>query len=158
MKNYKLNFEMFPEECWCSNLLSVLTRGQWDAVRFDAYSRAGGKCMICGARSSRLEAHEQWSYDDKKRLQKLETVIAVCRRCHEVIHIGRTFLVGRGAEAEEHFCKVNGCTQSEFHAALAEANRVYLERNKTEGWTTDLTWLKDRFGFTPSFGGILREK
>lgn len=46
MKKYKLNFEMVPEECWYSNLRSVLTRGQWDAVRFDAYSRAGGKLSL----------------------------------------------------------------------------------------------------------------
>lgn len=102
--------------------------------------------MICGARASRLEAHERWRYDDGKRLQTLETVIAVCHRCHEVIHIGRTQLTGRGAEAMEHFMKVNGCTQSEFHEALGEANREYLRRNEAEGWVTDISWLKEKFG------------
>lgn len=63
-------------------------------------------------------------------------------RCHEVIHIGRTQLTGRGAEAMEHFMKVNGCTQSEFHEALGEANREYLRRNEAEGWVTDISWLK----------------
>lgn len=145
-KKYKLDFEMVPEECWYSNLRSVLSKEQWDIVRKDAYARAGGRCMICGSRASRLEAHERWSYDDKKRLQKLETVLAVCRCCHEVIHIGRTQLTGRGEEAMEHFMKVNGCTQSEFHEALGEANRQYLRRNAVEGWYTDLSWLKERFG------------
>lgn len=151
-KQYKLNFEMVPEECWYANLRSVLPPAQWDRVRRDAYARAGGRCMICGAPASRLEAHERWSYDDKKKLQKLETVAAVCRRCHEVIHIGRTALIGRGEEAMEHFMKVNGCTQSEYHEALGEANRLYLERNKVEGWATDLSWLKDNFGISPPFG------
>jgi hypothetical protein len=146
-KKYKLDFEMVPEECWYSNLRSVLPREQWDIVRKDAYARANGRCMICGKRTTRLEAHERWSYDDGKRLQKLETVIAVCRPCHEVIHIGRTQLTGRGAEAMEQFMNVNGCTQSEFHEALGEANRQYLARNKVEGWVTDISWLKDRFGF-----------
>ena len=76
----------------------------------------------------------------------METVIAVCHRCHEVIHIGRTQLTGRGAEAMEHFMKVNGCTQSEFHEALGEANREYLRRNEAEGWVTDISWLKEKFG------------
>ena len=125
-KKYKLDFEMVPEECWYANLRSVLSKQQWDAVRKDAYARAGGRCMICGARASRLEAHERWRYDDGKRLQKLETVIAVCHRCHEVIHIGRT--------------------QSEFHEALGEANREYLRRNEAEGWVTDISWLKEKFG------------
>ena len=145
-KKYKLDFEMVPEECWYANLRSVLSKQQWDAVRKDAYARAGGRCMICGARASRLEAHERWRYDDGKRLQKLETVIAVCHRCHEVIHIGRTQLTGRGAEAMEHFMKVNGCTQSEFHEALGEANREYLRRTEVEGWVTDISWLKEKFG------------
>lgn len=145
-KKYKLGFEMVPEECWYSNLRSVLPREQWDIIRRDAYARAGGRCMICGARVSRLEAHERWSYDDENRLQKLETVIAVCHSCHEVIHISRTQLMGRGMEAMTHFMKVNGCTQSEFHEALGEANREYLERNKVEGWVTDISWLKDKFG------------
>ena len=57
-----------------------------------------------------------------------------------------------GAEAMEHFMKVNGCTQSEYHEALGEANRLYLERNKVEGWATDLSWLKDNFGISPPFG------
>lgn len=141
-KRYKLDFELVPEECWQCNLRSVLKPADWDKVRRSAYAKAGGRCMICGARSARLEAHERWSYDEEKRLQKLEDVIAVCRLCHEVIHISRTQLIGRGAEATEHFMKVNGCTQSEFHEALGEANREYLERNKIEGWTTDMSLLK----------------
>lgn len=41
-KKYKLDFEMVPEECWYANLRSVLSKQQWDAVRKDAYARAGG--------------------------------------------------------------------------------------------------------------------
>lgn len=149
-ESYKLNFEMVPEECWYANLRSALSPAQWDTVRKDAYARAKGRCMICGAATRRLEAHERWSYDDDKKIQKLETVIAVCRACHEVIHISRTQLMGRGAEAMEHFMKVNRCTQSEFHEALGEANRQYRERNRVEGWVTDLSWLKEHFGFLPA--------
>jgi hypothetical protein len=92
-----------------------------------------------------LEAHERWSYDDKRALQKLEDVVALCHACHEVKHISRTQLMGRGMEAMEHFMRVNKCTQMDFHAALAQANAEYLQRNKVEGWVTDVTWLKDRF-------------
>lgn len=147
MKKYKLNFELVPEECWYSNLRSVLSPKDWDIVRKDAYARAGGKCSVCG-RQARLEAHEKWSYDEKKALQKLEDVVALCHSCHEVVHISRTQLMGRGAEAMEHFMKVNRCSQSDFHAALGEANAAYLRRNKVEGWVTDVTWLKTRFAIT----------
>lgn len=144
-KTYQLNFEMVPEECWYSNLRSVLKPADWDKVRKDAYARAGGKCCVCGRKNTRLEAHERWSYDEKKALQKLEDVVALCHACHEVVHISRTQLMGRGMEAMEHFQKVNKCSQMEFHAALQAANEEYLRRNRVEGWVTDITWLKDKF-------------
>ncbi len=142
---YKLDFELVPEECWYSNLRSVLPPAGWDIVRKDAYARAKGRCSICG-KAGRLEAHETWSYDEKRAVQKLETVIALCHACHEVKHISRTQLTGRGDEAMEHFMKVNGCSQMDYHAALGKANEEYLCRNKIENWTTDLSWLKDKFG------------
>ena len=138
---YLLNFEMVPDGCWYTNLRSALPKETWDLLRHAAYKRSGGKCSVCGA-SGRLEAHEVWSYDDKRHIQKLENVIAVCRACHEVIHIGRTTMLGRGGQAEEHFKKVNGCTQSDYHAALDEANRIHRERSRYE-WMTDLSKLKD---------------
>ena len=136
---------MVPEECWYSNLRSVLKPADWDKVRKDAYARAGGKCCVCDKGNTRLEAHERWSYNEKKALQKLEDVVALCHACHEVVHISRTQLMGRGVEAMEHFQKVNGCSQMEFHAALQAANEEYLRRNRVEGWVTDITWLKDKF-------------
>lgn len=99
--------------------------------------------MICGAKTSRLEAHEVWSYDEKNAVQKLEKVIAVCHACHEVIHIGRTQLMGREREASEHFMKVNGCTYAEYRKALGEANEAHRRRNAVPEWKLDLTNLKD---------------
>lgn len=139
----KLNFELVPDSCWYSNLRSLLPPGGWDIVRKKAYARAGGRCMICGAKTSRLEAHEVWSYDEKNAVQKLEKVIAVCHACHEVIHIGRTQLMGREREAGEHFMKVNGCTYAEYRKALGEANEAHRRRNAVPEWKLDLTNLKD---------------
>lgn len=144
MKKYKLDFEMVPEECWFSNLRSLLKPADWDKVRRFAYAKAGYRCEICGVRA-RLEAHEVWSYDDEKALQKLERVTALCHACHEVKHISRTQLTGRGMDAMEHFMKVNKCSQMDFHEAFAQANEEYLRRNRVEGWVTDISWLKENF-------------
>lgn len=138
----KLNFELVPDSCWYSNLRSLLSPAQWDFIRREAYSRAGGKCMICGAPTARLEAHEQWSYDEEKCIQKLENVVAVCRSCHEVIHIGRTQLTGGEARASGHFMKVNNCSYSEYRKALGEANAAHRRRNLVPEWKLDLGWLK----------------
>ena len=144
MKEYKLNFELVPEECWRANLRSFLKTEDWDKIRRSAYAKAGGRCSICGVRG-RLEAHEKWAYDDSKAVQKLVDVIALCHACHEVKHISRTQLMGRGVEAMEHFMKVNRCSQMEYHEALGIANAEYRKRNEVEGWVTDLSWLKDNF-------------
>jgi hypothetical protein len=140
---YKLNFELVPDSCWYSNLRSILPAGGWDIVRKHAYAKAGGKCMICGAPTTRLEAHEQWEYDEKTCTQTLKSIIAVCRACHEVIHIGRTQLMGREREASEHFMKVNGVSYSEYRKALGEANEEHRRRNLVPEWKLDISRLKD---------------
>lgn len=139
---FKLNFELVPESCWCSNLRSALPKEAWDAIRKKAYARAGGRCMICGAATTRLEAHEQWSYDDENCVQSLKNIIAVCRACHEVIHIGRTQLLGDEKAAGEHFMKVNGCSYADYRKALGEANAVHRQRSQKE-WRLDVTRLKE---------------
>ena len=142
----KLTFETVPEECWYSNLRSALSAEQWDIVRKDAYRRYRYRCAICGA-SGRMEAHEKWSYDISSAVQKLEDVIALCHACHQVKHISRTQLMGKGAEAEEHYMRVNGCTQSEYHADLQALNEHYRALNAVENWITDLTFLREKYGF-----------
>lgn len=140
--NYKLNFELVPDSCWYSNLRSELPAAAWDIIRKKAYARAGGKCMICGAPAARLEAHEQWEYDDKNCVQRLKNIIAVCRSCHEVIHIGRTQLMGREREASEHFMKVNNCSYADYRAALGAANEKHRERSRRE-WRPDISALPE---------------
>lgn len=76
-------------------------------------------------------------------MQSLKAVIAVCRPCHECIHIGRTQLAGREREASEHFMKVNGCTYAEYRKALGEANETHRRRNRISEWKLDITALKD---------------
>lgn len=145
MKKYKLNFELVPEELWYVNLRSILRAQDWDVVRRDAYKRAGYKCRICGA-GGRMEAHEEWSYDEKNAVQKLKDVLALCHNCHLVKHIARASLMGDEGVAMSHFLKVNHCSQMDYHSALAEANEVHARRNKIENWVTDVSWLKERFG------------
>lgn len=138
----KLEFQLVPDSCWYSNLRSQLPKEVWDVIRRKAYARANGRCMICGAPAVRLEAHEVWEYDDLHNVQKLADVIAVCRPCHEVIHIGRTQLMGREREACEHYMKVNGCSYADYRKALGEANAVHRERSKKE-WRLDIAALKN---------------
>ncbi len=138
----KLKFELVPDSCWYSNLRSILSKAQWDFLKKYAKEKSGYKCAVCGRKTTRLEAHEVWSYDIESATQKLEDVISVCHDCHSVIHIGRTSLVGDFERAEKHYMKVNNATYPEYRSALGEANRLHKERNKVSEWKLDLSWLK----------------
>ena len=140
--DFKLNFELVPDSCWYSNLRTILSKAQWDFIKADAKNRAQGKCMICGKKTTRLEAHEKWSYDEKSCTQKLEDVLSICHDCHSVIHIGRTQLKGDEERAEKHFMVVNGCSYAEYRKALGKANEDHKRRNQISEWKLDLTYLK----------------
>lgn len=139
---YKLNFELVPDGCWKSNLRNILSKEQWDFLKNDAKERANGKCVICGKKTNRLDAHERWSYDTKKGVQKLEDIIAVCKDCHSVIHIGFTSLKGDDERAEKHFMKVNNCSYAEYRRALGEANERHKMLNEVSEWLLDLEYLR----------------
>ena len=139
---YKLNFELVPDGCWKSNLRNILSKEQWDFLKKDARERADGKCSICGKKTRFLDAHERWSYDLKKGVQKLEDIIAVCKDCHSVIHIGYTSLKGDEKRAEDHFMKVNNCSYAEMRKALGVANEKHQEMNKVNEWALDLEFLR----------------
>lgn len=141
-KIYKLNFELVPDGCWYSNLRTLLNQKGWDIVRRRAYAKTPGKCAICGANTKRQEAHEQWGYDEERRVQYLENVIAVCHSCHLVIHIGYAQLKGEEERASRHFMKVNGCTYAEYKRALGQANEVHQRRNRVSEWQLDLSFLE----------------
>lgn len=138
----KLEFEMVPDGCWYSNLRSILSKKQWNYLKLDAKRRANGKCMICGKKTDRLEAHEKWSYNEKTKTQKLEDIVAVCKDCHSVIHIGRTQLKGNEERAEKHYMEVNNCSYAEYRRNLGKANELHKRLNLVPEWKLDLTYLK----------------
>lgn len=139
---YKLFFELVPDGCWKYNLRTILSNRQWDFLKKDAKERANGKCMICGRKTSRLEAHERWSYNEQKGVQKLEDILAVCKDCHSVIHIGRTQLVGDEERAEKHFMQVNNCSYAEYRKALGDANLRHKVLNSVSEWIMDISYLE----------------
>ena len=138
----KLNFELVPDGCFKSNLRYFLPSKEWNKIKAYAKNKSQGKCSICGKKTDRLEAHERWSYDEKNGIQKLEDVIAVCKDCHSVIHIGRTQLVGNEERAEKHFMKVNNCSYVEYRRALGVANERHKKLNQVSEWITDVSWLQ----------------
>ena len=139
---YKLNFELVPDGCWKSNLRNILSKKQWDYLKQDARKRANGRCTICGKQTNALDAHEVWEYDDVKGVQKLKDIIAICKDCHSVIHIGFTQLKGDAVRAENHFMTVNSCSYVDMRKALGEANLIHQRLNLVSEWALDISYLK----------------
>lgn len=138
----KLIFQLVPEGCWYSNLRSVLTAEQWNYIKKLVKTRSGGRCAICGKRTDRLDAHEEWSYDEKTCTQKLTGIVGVCKDCHAAIHIGRTQLKGNAERAENHYMKVNNCSYAEMRRDLGEANDRHIRLNRVSEWRLDISYLK----------------
>lgn len=138
----KLKFELIPAGCWKCNLHTILSKEAWDFIKKDVKIRAEGKCSIFGKKTDKLDAHEVWSYDEKKGVQKLENVIAVCKDCHNAIHICRTQAVGDAKRAEDHYMKVNGCSYAEMRKDMGDANDYNERLSKVGEWRQDLSFLK----------------
>ena len=139
---YKLNFELVPDGCWKSNLRAILSKKQWDYLKADAKERSNGRCATCGKQTKFLDAHEVWEYDEIKGVQKLKDIIAVCKDCHSVIHIGFTQLKGDIVRAENHFMSVNKCSYVEMRKAMGEANLLHQKLNKVSEWSLDISYLQ----------------
>lgn len=145
----RLDIELVPTGSWYSNLRTILQPEGWHKIREVCLARARGHCEICGAKSSRLECHEKWHYDDVNRIQTLEDIKAICKKCHQIKHIGRTMTVAaeRGTSIDylvKHFQKVNNCVYSEFQNHMDESFAVWETRNEdaTE-WELDISRAAD---------------
>jgi hypothetical protein len=139
----KLTIELVPSSSWFNNVRAVLTRKQWDTLRKKVYSEAWDTCQICGGIGPKhpVECHEIWHYDEKKLVQKLEGMIALCPDCHMVKHIGLAQIQDKGERALKHLMKVNKLTKKQADKYVADSFMKWAERSgKT--WKLDISILE----------------
>ncbi len=135
----RLTVELVPSTAWGSNVRSRVRRSVWDRLRRAAYAAADYRCECCQA-EGRLEAHEVWAYDDAGRVQRLVRLLALCQPCHLVKHYGRAMNMGYEADALAQLRRVNGWTEAQALAHVAEAFEVWRRRSAAP-WTVDLSVL-----------------
>jgi hypothetical protein len=149
--NGKLLSELIPKSCSFSNVRSILSKKYWDLLRKQCYDEANNKCEICNETGKQqgfkhdVECHEIWEYDDKTNTQILISLIALCVRCHQVKHFGRTSAIGQQANAFKHMEKVNNWTHKECLSHLAESMQTYKKRSKKK-WKINLDVLSSKYG------------
>jgi len=138
----KLSVELVPKTAWYSNVRSNVSKSEWDKIRKKVYAEAGHVCEICGGVGKRhpVECHEVWEYDDKKHIQKLASMIALCPACHSAKHLGRAKAVGIYHLALQQLMKVNGWTHKEATDYAKKAFEEWRERSN-HPWKLDLRGL-----------------
>ena len=149
----KLSIELIPKSAWFSNLRTNLTKEQWDTVRKTAYREAGYRCVICGGKGEEhpVEAHELWTYHqiDGANIQMLETVLALCPRCHQVKHAGLAEINGHGQAVRTQLMRVNNWTAPFTEKYIQEQFRVWEERSRLQ-WDLNVAWLQRKYNINMS--------
>ena len=142
--NTKLTIELVPSSTWGFNLRSMLSKSEWDKVRKSVYEKANNKCEICGGVGPKwpVECHEIWHYEEQTKTQKLCGLIALCPKCHQVKHMGRTMSIGKGEQAKRHLAKVNGWSLQDANYYIEVMFEVWHRRSR-EDWTLDIAWLEE---------------
>lgn len=145
-KKLPLTIELVPSTCFYDNLRSTLPKDLWDYLRKKTYAKAKNRCEVCHGRGPNwpVECHEIWQYDDKKNVQKLAGLIALCPECHLVKHFGFSQIQGHAELSAEHLAKVNGWTKKQAEKHIESSFERWEERSQRR-WDQDLSWLK-QFG------------
>lgn len=142
----RLTIELVPTTCWYSNVRSNVSGATWDRLQAEVFKAAGYCCEICAARGEThpVECHEVWQYDDHKLVQRLDRMVSLCPRCHEVKHVGHALKEGRGKQVVGWLASVNGIQPAQALAYVQHAFKIHEVRSMFE-WNLDLRVLQDRY-------------
>lgn len=139
-----LTIELVPSTSWFNNVRSVVSRKQWDAIKAMVFGKAWDTCEICSGVGPKypVECHEIWHYDDKKLIQKLIGMIALCPDCHMVKHMGLAIIQNKGNKALKHFMKINSLTKKVAEKSIEKAFILWEKRSKKK-YKLDISHLQE---------------
>lgn len=139
LAQFRLAMSFVPHSTRQFNLHRLLAPHYWRRLTKEAYVKAGGVCQICGVAYPRLDCHEDWAYDDFRRIQSLDRLISICFLCHRAIHFNAGYLWSEDAwfKVVEHFKHINGIDGEAMHRHEESARWIY-NRRLYEEWSVDL--------------------
>lgn len=151
----KLTIELVPRTCWYSNVRSNLSPETWDNLQTVTFKAAEYRCEICDKRGNNhpVECHEVWQYDDHKRIQKLDRLIALCPKCHQVKHIGFAMQTKDLKTAIAWLSHVNNISPAQALAYIKHAFQINQIRSQFN-WQLDLRILTEQYGIKLDKYGI----
>lgn len=150
----RLTIELVPVTCWYSNVRSNVAAKTWDRLQEICFQRAKFRCEVCQSIGPHhpVECHEIWTYVDARLLQRLDGLIALCPKCHEVKHIGRALQKGRIQGCLQHLMAVNCITSMQAVEMIRDCTRVHTLRSAKD-WRLDITLLSTSYGVRISTEG-----
>ncbi len=134
LSKLKLWANLVPEQSFKTNLRHIFSRKEWNTIRSAVYRRDEYKCTICKRDNIQLNAHEDWIYDYKKGLQKLNKIISLCDLCHNNIHLGYSGSVDDESREKnrQHWCKINNQNEEDFKTYLFNVYVLWNLKNKIQ--------------------------
>lgn len=136
--------DMIPITSFGASLANLLTPESWKAIRKPFFQSAGYVCQICGEADGAVEGHEVWQFFDGRgdrngwAIQHLETILCLCRECHQMFHLGLGAINGRSKEIGERIRSINEWTAGEYRSYFDNAKRQHAARSR-RNWTLDLS-------------------
>jgi len=118
------------------NKVSLQKTGGDVAPRFRA-----GEILANGNESP--HCHERFSYNMNTKVQKLERFLCICVDCHNVIHWGRSNIMGDGDRSREHLKKIRKMTDDEADSHIRNAYKLRWERERVDKFTLNLGILEN---------------
>lgn len=99
-KHYKIRFCFIPEVQNSLNIRSYLeykTKNylKWNEIRMSEFKKRNNTCMCCNqpfdnsVTERKPELHEEWTFNDKTRVQAARKLYSLCAECHQIAHINR---------------------------------------------------------------------
>lgn len=140
----KLQIELVPGSSWFDNVRSRVSQYRWRKIREQVMVECDEKCAVCGAKAK--DAHEVWSFNDSGE-QNLERIEGLCRRCHQVKHIGLSIKRNRYKAALAHLMHVNKWPQEIAELYVEESLLLWQKRSKQQ-WLVNVDHLK-HYGVEP---------
>ncbi len=143
-KRLKLTIELVPASSWGQNLRSIVKPKIWEKLRKEVFKNWHFRCSVCNSKGN-LHLHEVWKYDNKKHIQKLTNLLALCRKCHSVKHIGFSTINFSKKDSNfkdlvKHFMKINNCDRETFVRHYLQEMKKFEKRSRYE-WILDISFL-----------------
>lgn len=140
-RSLRLRVDLIPKPLFKKNLRNAMAPGKWQALARQVREAAQHRCAICGEHTDRLECDEVWNYDANNGEALLQELRAICVKCHQVKHLGRTEKLAEQGTVDmrsvvQHFLETNKASLEEYTDHRHEAWSDWRRRNEIRNWRT----------------------